>query len=548
MARFASCLALCLCLGLVAIPAAAARTQRVYIAAGDSVTNSGFPGLGGWADIYYRYLQADTNGGATEQMRPPFSSLVAGGDLDRVLDLINAPSNVVAVTLTTGGSGALGGGGCWAAPACPFPGQFAAALSSLNEALAADPGPERVEVLAYYNPASGLGLPQEPVYDQAGLGSDLKIDCAGAGALVGLNDDIACIGWQQGWIVVDAWPAFKAGGQSLLDGIHPSRAGHQLLATLFENACDLPAAGPGVADPDGFLAARPANGGPGCAAATPRGDGQIAFARFGGPSGIYVVGADGGGLQRLLARGRGPAWAPAGGRIAYDTLNTIFIASASGQHSQRLVGGGAREPTWSPDGRRIAFTRHGSLYSIDTSGHHLQRITRPSRLKKPRVQTQDSEPAWSPDGRLIAFVESRGGCDKSIWTVAPNGHGRRRLTHSRPVNSALSPDWSPDGRTIAYTFPVRVQHACQGAQRALWTMTRSGKRQHVLAAPPGVSAHDPTWSPDGRLLAFSASPPASSGSGLYVLDVVGGATRQLTAQTVPGQPGDATPAWRPLAP
>jgi TolB protein len=545
MARFAACLGLCFCLGLVAAPAAGARTQRVYIAAGDSVTNSGFPGIA-WADFYYRYLQADTNGGATEQVRLS-SNFVSGGDIDGVVKLIDAPSNVVAVTLTTGGSGALGGGGCWAAPACPFPGQFATVLSSINAALAGDPGPERLEVLAYYNPASGLGPPQETAYDQAGLGSDLKIDCAGTGALVGLNDDIACIGWQQGWIVVDAWPAFKAGGQSLVEGVHPSRTGHQLLATLFENACDLPAPGPGVADLDGFLAAMPPNGGPGCAAAAPRGDGQIAFARFGSSSGIYVLGADGSGLQQLLATGRDPAWAP-GGRIAYDTLNTIFIANSSGKSSRRLVGGGARQPTWSPDGRRIVFARHGSLFSIDTSGHHLRRITRPPRLRKPRVRAEDSQPAWSPDGRLIAFVESRGGCDKSIWTVAPNGHGKRQLTHSRPVNSALSPDWSPDGRTIAYTFPVRVQHACQGAQRALWTMSKTGKGQHVLAAPAGLSARDPSWSPDGRLLAFSASPPGTSGLGLYVLDVASGAQRQVTASTDPGQPGDVTPAWRPLAP
>jgi Tol biopolymer transport system component len=147
----------------------------------------------------------------------------------------------------------------------------------------------------------------------------------------------------------------------------------------------------------------------------------------------------------------------------------------------------------------------------------------------------------------MAFVENRGGCDDSIWTISPSGRDKRRLTRSHPANSALSPDWSPDGSRIAYTFPVGVQHACQGVSRALWVMRAGGKGRHVLSAPAGLSAHDPSWSPDGRSMAFAASPPGTTNLGIYVLDIGAGSVRQLTAPADPGQPGDATPAWRPLA-
>jgi lysophospholipase L1-like esterase len=302
MARLAACVAVVvLGVGLLCAPGAGARTPRVYIAVGDSVTNSGPIGAG-WVDLYYRYLQADTNGGATEltKLSSGTSGLMVqpGGGVDQVIKLIDKSSNVIAVTVTTGGNDAIGGA-CWVAPACPFPANLTNILSRLNAALAKDPGRERVALLAYYNPESGKGSQMEATNDHTLLGADVRIDCSGSGALVGLNDDIACIGWQQGWIVVDAWPAFKAGGQPMLEGIHPSAAGHRLIATLFENACDLPAAGPGVPDPDGFLAARPANGGPGCLAAAPLGDGQIAFARFDTSAGLFIVGADGAGLHQL---------------------------------------------------------------------------------------------------------------------------------------------------------------------------------------------------------------------------------------------------------
>lgn len=266
------------CGASTAAPAAFARPrphpQRAYIAIGDSVTVSTAPKGGSFAPRLYRYLRRKSHGGANRfvvlaSLRA--RNIVLRGDaLDRAIRLIKGRSDVVAVTLTTGGNDALEGA-CWTGPGCAFPSNLNTILRRLNGALKHDPGRERLELLAYYNPGSGLGpnptdFLNEPAVDQTLLGSDLRIDCTGSGTAVGLNDDIACIGWRNGWIVVDAWPAFKAGGRSLMQpaDVHPNSAGHAVLARLFENACRLPTAGPGVADPDGFLAARPARGGRGC--------------------------------------------------------------------------------------------------------------------------------------------------------------------------------------------------------------------------------------------------------------------------------------------
>jgi hypothetical protein len=257
------------CAVLAGPPAAQARTERTYIAIGDSVT--GMPDS--FAPRLYKYLRRKSHGGATRFIVVPSlfarTILEPGDALDRATRLIKGRSNVIAVTLTTGGNDALAGA-CWTGPTCPYPSNLDTILRGLNKALKRDPGRERLELLAYYNPVFGLGgrpgIPNAAAGDVGLLGSDLRIDCSGTGTQVGLNDDIACIGWRDGWVVVDAWPFFHTRGATLLapGDVHPTSAGHALLARLFEKACRLPAAGPGVWDPDGFLAARPLNGGRGC--------------------------------------------------------------------------------------------------------------------------------------------------------------------------------------------------------------------------------------------------------------------------------------------
>ncbi|MGZ4203285.1 MAG: SGNH/GDSL hydrolase family protein [Thermoleophilaceae bacterium] len=252
---------------LVAAAPAAAATPRVYVALGDSVAAD--ISVHGYVDLFYRYLRRPAHGGITSLRNiavpgETTATMVArGGQLGRAVRLIDSRSNIRALTLDIGGNDALQGA-CFT-PGCPFVSRLTTILGRLDAALKRDPGRERRELMAYYNPASGLGPPQEPMYDRLELGSDQKIDCGGSGDRMGMNDQIACIGWRMGWIVVDAWPAFKAGGPPLLAGIHPTNSGHAVLARLFETACSLPVPGPGATDPDGFLAARPSGGGPGCA-------------------------------------------------------------------------------------------------------------------------------------------------------------------------------------------------------------------------------------------------------------------------------------------
>lgn len=131
---------------------------------------------------------------------------------------------------------------------------------------------------------------------------------------------------------------------------------------------------------------------------------------------------------------------------------------------------------------------------------------------------------WSPDGRQIAF-DGAGG----VGIVNADGSGRRLLS-DRPAAAGGPgvPSWSPDGTKIAF-FATPGTRAHFRAE--VWTINADGSAQ-TLAYSSGCCVGlwaAPVWSPDGRLLAFSAD----SAGGVYVMHADGTGLRRL-ARAYPG--------------
>jgi TolB protein len=94
----------------------------------------------------------------------------------------------------------------------------------------------------------------------------------------------------------------------------------------------------------------------------------------------------------------------------------------------------------------------------------------------------------------IAFV-TEGRRSKELWLVDSDGENLQRLTNDGAI--ALSPSWSPDGRRIAYT-------SFRSGQPFLYERDLATGADRLLSDRDGINI-TPSYSPDGRTVAFATT-------------------------------------------
>jgi dipeptidyl aminopeptidase/acylaminoacyl peptidase len=237
---------------------------------------------------------------------------------------------------------------------------------------------------------------------------------------------------------------------------------------------------------------------------------------------LESVGPAGGSPRRLrsgLPHGTtGPSFAPDGRRVA------LTVPKPDARHVEILAGGRLRDvargrsPAWSPDGRWIAFLsgqKVGSaifLVRPDGTGLHA--------IGNRHLELGSSPPAWSPDGRTLVYARqtSRG---TALWAIGADGRGAHALVTG---HSATQPSFSPDGRRIA--FIGFDGHGRMG----IWVAGADGRGVRPLHVVPGRRTlfHYPVWSPDGRSIAFVLQ---GAWQRIALIRADGGGQRALSART-----------------
>lgn len=216
----------------------------------------------------------------------------------------------------------------------------------------------------------------------------------------------------------------------------------------------------------------------------------------------------------------------------------IYVLSPEGGDARLLARmPGALGIEWSPVGGRIAFLSvrkedeelfapyadlrfHAFLYVVNTDGTDLRRVSdMPVSIGF----------SWSPDGTRVAFASSleTGGGNAAIYVVEVDGGGQSRLTDLDGVHAF--PSWSSDGRLIAFGSK-------RGGDTALQVMSADGTGLRPVVEVSGSRAWSlprPVWSLGGRMLAFA------EGRGTYIVSANGGDPRRV--DTGSGEPR----AWLP---
>lgn len=211
-------------------------------------------------------------------------------------------------------------------------------------------------------------------------------------------------------------------------------------------------------------------------------------------------------------RAAAPAPSPSAVAPEREPLVTAPAAGRADARPQRDI---PTHPAYSP-----AFATVGSamFYHAEANGRSaLMRADTDSRGAVLRItsvvddRAQNFHARPSPDGSQIAFDSDREG-ERAVYVADASGHNVRRVSGE---GFAAIPSWSPDGRTLAF---VRAE---PGRPRVwnLWTTDLASGRERKLTSYRYGQPWGGSWFPDGKRIAYSHE------SNLVLLDLASGKQR-----------------------
>jgi Tol biopolymer transport system component len=264
---------------------------------------------------------------------------------------------------------------------------------------------------------------------------------------------------------------------------------------------------------------------------------------------IYTANPDGSDVRQIThgaSGARGPKWSPDGALIAFSrgAAMSINTARADGTSETQLVSG-APVAFWLSDRTVVYMCGLGNLVrlcAVDvdaTNQRTLLSYTTPAGVV-------DAGHALSPDGATFVLMRTAGvdpadpfsGGPTRIYLMTRDGSNARRLTSTVPFDAESDPTWSPDGKRIAFyslMYGIAVVNV-DGSN--LHSASRDG--QLLTSKPPTTGIGPAAWSPDATRLVYGPS----SGRSFFVANADGTGPIDRIDLNIPTGGAEATPpAW-----
>jgi Tol biopolymer transport system component len=190
-------------------------------------------------------------------------------------------------------------------------------------------------------------------------------------------------------------------------------------------------------------------------------------------------------------------------------------------------------PALSPDGKWVAFFARRGLFTVDlfvadaNTGEVVKKLTGPNADPHfDALSFISASGSWSPDARKLAFISFQQG-DNRITIFDVNSRNEERSIAIKGVGAINDAAWSPDGNSIALS-------GMAGGISDLYVIDVNTGQVRQLTNDRYAELH-PSWSPDGRTLAFATDRGPGTNfetlrygeMNLALMDMSSGAIREL---------------------
>lgn len=228
---------------------------------------------------------------------------------------------------------------------------------------------------------------------------------------------------------------------------------------------------------------------------------------------IYVMPVEGGESIRITHHPSPdlyPHWSFDGNWLSFETTRSgereIWVVKISKDGKPAAKPFRVVEGTTNPSARATIYswTKDGKLGISKSMGSRNIFVVDPEGKKESQLTDALSlnvAPRWSPDGTELVFISDRGG-KRNIWTMPSTGGEPRLLTgnitHPSFYLFITYPTWSPDGKNIAFGVNYGVED-----QKGIWIVPAEGGLVKKIKFDYDGAIQGTDWSPDGKKIAFS---------------------------------------------